>query len=90
MEKLHEYQGLTGRLHQLRDNIKEKFSNQENPGNFLTKVKTTALDQLKGNASANVDYSHIYRWENPKRIRKLHLNNLLCTKCMNTTILLNV
>lgn len=61
MEKLHEYQGLTGRLHQLRDNIKEKYSNQENPSNFLTKVKTTALDQLKGNASANVDYSHIYR-----------------------------
>ncbi|KAH8417303.1 hypothetical protein KR222_008395 [Zaprionus bogoriensis] len=61
MEKLHEYQGLTGRLHQIRDNIKEKYNNQENPSSFLTKVKTTAIDQLKGNASANVDYSHIYR-----------------------------
>ncbi|KAL7740200.1 hypothetical protein ACLKA6_003905 [Drosophila palustris] len=28
---------------------------------FLEKVKSTARDQLKGNASANADYSHIYR-----------------------------
>lgn len=61
MEKLHEYQGLTGRLHQFRDNIKEKYNNQDSSSSFLTKVKTTALDQLKGNTSANVDYSHIYR-----------------------------
>ncbi|XP_034475477.1 proton-associated sugar transporter A [Drosophila innubila] len=62
MEKLHEYQGLTGRLHQWRDNIREKFStNQENSTSFLEKVKSTARDQLKGNASANADYSHIYR-----------------------------
>ncbi|XP_023169554.2 proton-associated sugar transporter A isoform X2 [Drosophila hydei] len=65
MEKLHEYQGITGRLHQLRDNIKEKYSsiNQENSPNIFEKAKTTALDQLKGNASANVDYSHIYRYK---------------------------
>lgn len=62
MEKLHEYQGLTGRLHQWRDNIREKYStNQENSTSFLERVKSTAKDQLKGNASANADYSHIYR-----------------------------
>ncbi|EDW13910.2 proton-associated sugar transporter A [Drosophila mojavensis] len=65
MEKLHEYQGITGRLHQWRDNIKEKYSsiNQENSTNIFEKAKNTALDQLKGNASANADYSHIYRYK---------------------------
>ncbi|XP_032597718.1 proton-associated sugar transporter A [Drosophila grimshawi] len=62
MEKLNEYQGLTGRLHQWRDNIKEKYSDV-NPTNFVEKAKSSALDQLKGNASANVDYSHIYRYK---------------------------
>lgn len=63
MEKLHEYQGLTGRLHQWRDNVKEKYTSINNQGftNIFEKAKTTASDQLKGNASANVDYSHIYR-----------------------------
>jgi len=62
MEKLHEYQGFVGRLHQFRDKIKEKISmNQENSTSFLEKVKSSARDQLKGNARANADYSHIYR-----------------------------
>lgn len=63
MEKLHEYQGFTGRLHQWRDNIKESFSNfrDQNPSNIVELAKTTATDQLKGNANADQDYSHIYR-----------------------------
>ncbi|XP_037828373.1 proton-associated sugar transporter A [Lucilia sericata] len=63
MEKLHEYQGFTGRLHQWRDNIKESVSNfrDQNPNNIVELAKTTATDQLKGNASADQDYSHIYR-----------------------------
>ena len=63
MEKLHEYQGCTGRLHQWRDSLKEWFSNfrEQNPSNIIDLAKTTAADQLKGNTSANQDYSHIYR-----------------------------
>lgn len=63
MEKLHEYQGFTGRLHQWRDNVKETFSNlrEHNTTNIVDLAKTTASDQLKGNASADQDYSHIYR-----------------------------
>ncbi|KAH8385054.1 hypothetical protein KR093_010821 [Drosophila rubida] len=60
MEKLHEYQGITGRLHQWRDNIKENYA-KESSTSFFEKVKTSVGDQLKGNASANSDYSHIYR-----------------------------
>ncbi|KAH8283712.1 hypothetical protein KR044_002847 [Drosophila immigrans] len=60
MEKLHEYQGMTGRLHQWRDNMKESYC-KENSSSILEKVKNSFGDQLKGNASANVDYSHIYR-----------------------------
>ncbi|XP_059219473.1 proton-associated sugar transporter A [Stomoxys calcitrans] len=63
MEKLHEYQGFTGRFHQWRDNVREKISNfrEQNPSNIVELAKTTANDQLKGNANANQDYSHIYR-----------------------------
>ncbi|XP_073848524.1 loss of visual transmission [Musca autumnalis] len=63
MEKLHEYQGFTGRLHEWRDNIKEKITGlrDQNPGNIVELAKNTANDQLKGNANANQDYSHIYR-----------------------------
>ncbi|XP_061399441.1 proton-associated sugar transporter A [Musca vetustissima] len=63
MEKLHEYQGFTGRLHEWRDNIKEKIVGfrEQNPGNIVELAKNTANDQLKGNANANQDYSHIYR-----------------------------
>lgn len=78
MEKLHEYQGITGRLHQWRDNIKEKYSsiNQENSTNIFEKAKNTALDQLKGNASANADYSHIYRYEIFQILSTLRMYNL--------------
>ncbi|XP_062124569.1 LOW QUALITY PROTEIN: proton-associated sugar transporter A [Drosophila sulfurigaster albostrigata] len=60
MEKLHEYQGITGRIHQWRDNIKESYG-KNNSASFLEKSKKSIGDQLKGNASANADYSHIYR-----------------------------
>lgn len=63
-EKLHDYQGFAGRLHQWRDNIKEHISNyrDQNPSNIVELAKSTAVDQLKGNASADQDYSHIYRF----------------------------
>uniref|UniRef100_A0A1I8NID2 Major Facilitator Superfamily protein n=1 Tax=Musca domestica TaxID=7370 RepID=A0A1I8NID2_MUSDO len=63
MDKLRDYQGFTGRLHEWRDNIKEKLSGfrEQNPENIVDLAKNTANSQLKGNANANQDYSHIYR-----------------------------
>ncbi|XP_070072328.1 proton-associated sugar transporter A isoform X2 [Drosophila takahashii] len=59
MEKLHDYQGITGRFHQWRDNIKEIYENfQENNS---TNLVATVKSQLKGNASANKDFSHVFR-----------------------------
>lgn len=62
-DKLHDYQGFTGRLHQWRDNVKEKISSfrEQNPGNIVELAKNTATGQLKGNVNADQDYSHIYR-----------------------------
>lgn len=63
MEKLHEYQGFSGRFHEWRDNIKERFTSfrEQHPENLVDLAKNTAGDQLKGNASVDQDYSHIYR-----------------------------
>ncbi|XP_002137625.4 proton-associated sugar transporter A isoform X1 [Drosophila pseudoobscura] len=63
MEKLHQYQGITGRFHQLRDNIKELYHgfDDEESTNIVQRAKQTILGQLKGNTSANKDYSHIFR-----------------------------
>ncbi|XP_053963320.1 proton-associated sugar transporter A [Anastrepha ludens] len=63
MEKLHEYQGISGRLHDWRDSLKERISKfkEENSINIFEAAKNTATDHLKGNASAAQDYSHIYR-----------------------------
>ncbi|XP_039502720.1 membrane-associated transporter protein-like [Drosophila santomea] len=59
MDKLHDYQGIAGRFHQWRDNIKEYYED------FHDKKSTNLVDtvkrQLKGNASANKDYSHVFR-----------------------------
>uniref|UniRef100_A0A1A9VFU1 Proton-associated sugar transporter A n=1 Tax=Glossina austeni TaxID=7395 RepID=A0A1A9VFU1_GLOAU len=59
MEKLNEYQGFTGQLHQWRDNVKERVDRlrETGPPNIIG----LANDQLKGNAAADQDYSHIYR-----------------------------
>ncbi|XP_041674419.1 proton-associated sugar transporter A-like [Drosophila eugracilis] len=59
MEKLHDYQGIAGRYHQLRDNIKEKYEEFQN--NYSTNLVSTVKSQLKGNESANKDYSHVFR-----------------------------
>ncbi|XP_032309738.1 proton-associated sugar transporter A isoform X2 [Drosophila ananassae] len=63
MEKLHEYQGITGRLHQWRDSIKEtcnKF-NEDYLKKFTEQIENTVSGQLKGNVRAESDFSHIYR-----------------------------
>lgn len=63
MEKLHDYQGLTGRFHQWKDNIKESYNEfrSERPTNIVEIVKSAVNRQLKGNASANNDFSHVFR-----------------------------
>lgn len=56
MDKLHSYQGFSGRLHEWRDDLKAKFSNwrDDREGDNLTKQGG------KGGAD-EADYSHIYR-----------------------------
>ncbi|KAL5285106.1 hypothetical protein ACFFRR_007070 [Megaselia abdita] len=63
MEKLHEYQGWSGRFHEWRDNIRSKFTNfrEEHPEGLVELAKTSASNQMKGNANAAQDYSHVYR-----------------------------
>lgn len=63
MEKLHEYQGWSGRLHEWRDGIRERISSfrEQHPENLVEMAKTAASDQMKGNTAVGDDYSHIYR-----------------------------
>lgn len=63
MEKLHEYQGWSGRFHEWRDNIRNKFTSfrEEHPEGLVELAKTSASNQMKGNANAAQDYSHVYR-----------------------------
>ncbi|KAH8379371.1 hypothetical protein KR009_004449 [Drosophila setifemur] len=65
MEKLHDYQGATGRLHQWRDNLKEMYTNfkEDSSTNFVERSKNAVLSQLKGNESNSKDYSHIFRYK---------------------------
>lgn len=63
MEKLHEYQGWTGRFHEWRDGIREKYTNwrNENPGNVIELIKKATADAVRSDDDQN-DYSHIYRF----------------------------
>ncbi|XP_067620842.1 proton-associated sugar transporter A-like isoform X2 [Eurosta solidaginis] len=63
MEKLHDYQGVSGRMHDWRESLKEKIVGfkEGNKVNIFEIAKNTVSDQLKGNKSAFQDYSHIYR-----------------------------
>ena len=67
MEKLHNYQGWSGRLHTLRDDIHSKIStwreSHENDNivdltkNYARKISTGRCEE---NGKDN-DYSHVYR-----------------------------
>jgi solute carrier family 45 protein 1/2/4 len=67
MEKLHEYQGVSGRLHEIRDDLRLKISNwrESHDGdnivdltkNYVRKISTSGR---RGSDKDN-DYSHIYR-----------------------------
>lgn len=65
MEKLHSYQGWSGRVHEVRDDIKSKISTwkETHEGenivdltkNYAKKVSTGRRDKARD------DFSHIYR-----------------------------
>ncbi|XP_030747732.1 proton-associated sugar transporter A [Sitophilus oryzae] len=59
-EKLHEYQGLVGRFHQVRDDIKEKF--------IAWKENRKAPHQQKEETDDLDDYSHIFRKKSRKEL----------------------
>ncbi|CAH1374088.1 membrane-associated transporter protein [Tenebrio molitor] len=59
MEKLHRYEGFVGRLHTIRDNVKDRWSvwREQNPGTI-----TEILHQkCSSPAEVHHDFSHIYR-----------------------------
>lgn len=69
MEKLHSYQGFTGRIHEIRDNVKTKIASwrETHEGenivdlskDYAKKVATGRSDG--GGKSSSGDFSHIYR-----------------------------
>lgn len=70
-EKLYEYQGFLGRIHQTRDEYKEKWIRfKENRGGLTEAIKDKFWAKGQDRRySENEDFSHIYRWvyfSNPK------------------------
>lgn len=61
MDKLHSYQGFSGRIHEWRDDIKAKFTNfrEAHEGENLVDFARNATNQ--GGQGDKEDYSHIYR-----------------------------
>jgi solute carrier family 45 protein 1/2/4 len=72
MEKLHSYQGWSGRVHEVRDGIKSKISTwkESHEGenivdmtkNYARKISTGKSDKGRD------DFSHIYRLANSTEI----------------------
>lgn len=66
MDKLHEYQGTSGRFEEWKNNIKEKYANwkEEHENESLVDIginfAKSATSKSPGNESEN-DFSHIYR-----------------------------
>jgi solute carrier family 45, member 1/2/4 len=64
MEKLHSYQGFSGRFHEWRDDLKAKFANwrEDHEGESLVDLaKNTARKSNETGGADKEDYSHIYR-----------------------------
>lgn len=66
MDKLHSYQGWSGRCHEWKDDVKSKYSNwkEEHPENVLELVKNKIKRQPgmeNGHNNTENDYSHVYR-----------------------------
>lgn len=67
MDKLHSYQGFSGRFHEWRDDLKAKYSNwrEDHEGENLVDLTKTLARNAAGNSAQGgndkEDYSHIYR-----------------------------
>lgn len=75
VDKLHEYQGFSGRLHEMRDNVKSQYTSwrEENQQQNLLQLLISKVTPSPGRGldpdekanglsnSSNNDYSHIYR-----------------------------
>lgn len=66
VDKLHDYEGITGRLHGFRDKISEKFSNLREWKNEIPSDQGVSgvFNYLRGPPKLERtldDYSHIYR-----------------------------
>jgi solute carrier family 45 protein 1/2/4 len=69
MEKLHSYQGFSGRVHEIRDNFKAKISSwrENHEGDNivdLSKDYARKISTGKSDGGGRDDFSHIYRYEN--------------------------
>lgn len=66
MEKLHSYQGWSGRIHEIRDDIKAKISGwrESHEGeNIVDLTKNYARKVATGHGDKRSDdFSHIYRY----------------------------
>lgn len=60
MDKLHSYVGWIGRLHEFRDQIRERYNQakEENPDNVIGLIKKVIQGDKE---NEDVDYSHIHR-----------------------------
>ncbi|KAF5300445.1 hypothetical protein FQA39_LY02244 [Lamprigera yunnana] len=66
-EKLYEYQGFLGRLHAIRDSIRERFRiwKEQHPNGFLSSIKNCVFNVFSTKQTVIADevdeYSHLYR-----------------------------
>lgn len=70
MEKLHDYQGWTGRVHEIRDSLRTKYEEWKERRQSQQQSVTSVRDIFNlfqpnrpdiANDNPAMDYSHIYR-----------------------------
>lgn len=69
MDKLHSYQGMTGRIHEVRDDLRTNYTNwrDQHPGSFIQLVKNAVYTEPGDGkdtdigSSKEIDFSNIYR-----------------------------
>lgn len=63
MDKLHSYQGFSGRLHEWRDDIRARFANwrENHEGESLVDITKSFTSKSASAGGDKEDYSHIYR-----------------------------
>lgn len=66
MDKLHSYQGFSGRFSEWRDNLKARFANwrEDHEGESLVDISKSLTQKTASNQGTpgdKDDYSHIYR-----------------------------